>query len=48
MAGTRDELKRLAKERNISMGAMVERLIRAWDWKWPAGNGDCDGIVVDG
>ncbi len=30
MASTRDELRRLAQEHGISMGAMVERLIGTW------------------
>jgi hypothetical protein len=30
MSGTRDELRRMAQEHGISIGAMVERLIRAW------------------
>jgi hypothetical protein len=30
---TRDEIKRLAQERNISMGAMVDRLIKYWNNK---------------
>jgi hypothetical protein len=31
MASTRDELRRLAQEHGISIGAMVERLIECWN-----------------
>ena len=31
MASARDELKHLAKEHGISIGAMVERLITYWN-----------------
>jgi hypothetical protein len=30
MASTRDELKHLAQEHGISIGAMVERLVGSW------------------
>ncbi len=33
MAGTRDELRRLAQEHGISIGSMIERLVKYWNDK---------------
>jgi hypothetical protein len=35
MATTRDELKHLAQEHGISIGAMIERLVTYWNIKEP-------------
>ena len=35
MATTRDELKHLAQEHGISIGAMIERLVTYWNRKEP-------------